>query len=136
MMYVVIYIYIYDMNFNNNNRIKSVYTLYHSRHVHTCSAAVLGKREVWLQAKPEIKGRDSESQLQSLVARIQCGEWTSILSSLLIDRHKDGVSSEEECLSRSIYRETLFLKLAVSRHVNLGEQVCCDNLCMLALAAI
>lgn len=83
---------------------------------------VPGKQEALLLANPELKRRrDSESQLQSLVARIQCGDWAPVISSLLVDRFEEvGSESREEDLPRSIYRETLFLKMAIFRRVNLG----------------
>lgn len=108
-----------------------------------CSA-VPGRREAQLLAKPEFMRRDSESQLQSLVARIQCGDWTPVLSSLLKDRlREEGPQAEEarpdpeqsvvqEYLPRSVYRETLFLKMAISRRVNLGKaRTCIMHVCII-----
>lgn len=84
-------------------------------------------------SKPEpVKRRDSESQLQSLVARIQCGDWPPVVTSLLKDRVKGAGPTSKEAESmlkeaesgpvpRSIYRETLFLTMTVSPgHVNIG----------------
>jgi hypothetical protein len=49
--------------------------------------------------------RDSNSQLQPMVARMQCGDLQYIMRSLLNDKRQDG--SHEY---RSIYRQMLFLK--------------------------
>ncbi len=68
-------------------------------------------------SKPGVnKRRDSESQLQSLVARVQCGDWPPLLTSLLRDRVKEAGSEvvKEKLSPRSIYRETLFLNMIVS----------------------
>ena len=55
------------------------------------------------------------SQLQSLVARTQCGDFLTVLNSLLEDRRKQGVGEEGVgLLSRSVYREILFLKSVLS----------------------
>ena len=55
------------------------------------------------------------SQLQSLVARTQCGDFLTVLNSLLEDRRKQGVREEGVgLLSRSVYREILFLKSVLS----------------------
>ena len=55
------------------------------------------------------------SQLQSLVARTQCGDFLTVLNSLLEDRRKQGVGEEGAgLLSRSVYREILFLKSVLS----------------------
>lgn len=76
-----------------------------------------------LISKPGEERRDSESQLQSLVARVQCGDWPPVITSLLRDRLKaaseakeagTGAESEAELYPRSIYRETLFLNMIVS----------------------
>lgn len=54
-------------------------------------------------------------QLQSLVARTQCGDFFTVLNSLLEDRRKEGVREEGAgLLSRSVYREILFLKSVLS----------------------
>lgn len=82
--------------------------------------------------RPVTKRRDSESQLQSLVARVQCGDWMPVITSLLRDRlkeaesgaGKEGVKKEEGLLNRSIYRETLFLNMTVSRHMDIGTCMC------------
>lgn len=78
-------------------------------------------------SRPQVKRRDSESQLQSLVARVQCGDWPPVISSLLRDRLKGAESEAKEVgleaglLPRSIYRETLFLNMTVSAgHVDIG----------------
>ena len=75
-----------------------------------------------------LKRRDSESQLQSLVARVQCGEWPPVITSLLRDRLKGAgqheakeAGQEEELVARSIYRETLFLNMTVSGHLDAGK---------------
>lgn len=77
---------------------------------------------------PEAKRRNSESQLQSLVARVQCGDWPPVLTSLLRDRLKgEGSESKEvgsviEPVPRSIYRETLFLTMTISAaNVDIGR---------------
>ena len=55
------------------------------------------------------------SQLQSLVARTQCGDFLTVLNSLLKDRRKQGDGEEGAgLLSRSVYREILFLKSVLS----------------------
>ena len=58
------------------------------------------------------------SQLQSLVARTQCGDLVPVLRSLLEDRKaRDG-----HLTTRSLYRETLFLKCVLSDgNVDIGE---------------
>lgn len=69
------------------------------------------------------KRRNSESQLQSLVARVQCGDWPPVLTSLLRDRLQSGdrQGAESQLLPRSIYRETLFLNMTVSSgHLDIG----------------
>ena len=50
------------------------------------------------------------SQLQSLVARIQCGDLVPVLTSLLKDRDEKGVGQGAGLTHRSLYRETLFLQ--------------------------
>ena len=73
------------------------------------------------------KRRNSESQLQSLVARVQCGDWPPVLTSLLRDRLQSNgqgegsQGAESQLLPRSIYRETLFLNVMVSSsHLDIG----------------
>lgn len=77
---------------------------------------------------PQVKRRDSEGQLQSLVARVQCGDWPPVVTSLLRDRLKGAGSEateagpEAELLPRSIYRETLFLNVTISAgHFDIGK---------------
>ncbi len=57
-------------------------------------------------------------QLQSLVARTQCGDLLTVLCSLLEDRQH----GEPHLTNRSTYRETLFLKMVLSTGVfDIGE---------------
>ena len=73
-------------------------------------------------SQPAKNRRDSQSQLQSLVARVQCGDWPPVLTSLLKDRLQGAGPTAEDQLPRSIYRETLFLNMTVSSgHVDIGE---------------
>lgn len=80
----------------------------------------LGKEPRVLQVPPTPSGlqkRDSEMQLQSLVARTQCGDLLPVLRSLLEDRQGQGAETEEKGagpIPRSTYRETLFLKTVLS----------------------
>ena len=83
------------------------------------SVPVAVPRPVMRLSQPGVyKRRDSESQLQSLVARVQCGDWPPVLTSLLRDRVQEAGSEEaaqEELTPRSIYRETLFLNMTVPK---------------------
>ncbi len=91
-------------------------------------------RPVQLSRPTVARRRDSESQLQSLVARVQCGDWPPLLTSLLRDRLKGAESSEKgaessekgaesQLVPRSIYRETLFLNMSVlSCDVDIGRK--------------
>jgi len=62
------------------------------------------------------------SQLQSLVARTQCGDLLPVLNSLLEDRKQKRVGKEGvELASRSVYRETLFLKSVLANgYIDIG----------------
>ena len=100
-----------------------------------------GSSELSQLVQDKFKRRDSESQLQSLVARIQCGDWSPVISSLLKDRMEEGGGSgEERPLSpeelleknilprpRSIYREILFLKMAVSSRTIISKLLVINN---------
>ena len=72
--------------------------------------------------------RTVHSQLQSLVARTQCGDLCPVLCSLLKDRASLSRTSSDQSnqtqtqlSSRSIYRETLFLKSVLNNSINTGE---------------
>ncbi len=83
------------------------------------------RRPVKLDASPGLNRQDSESQLQSLVARTQCRDIPPVLTSLLRDRLKRAeCGSKEKLVQRSIYREILFLYMTVSGQVDIGMYVC------------
>ena len=72
------------------------------------------------------------SQLQSLVAKTQWGQLTSVLHSLLEDRQSTPPSDSQGTPPpaelkprphRSVYRETLFFKAAIMGSINVGEVI-------------
>ena len=72
---------------------------------------------------PVMAGNLHYSQLQSLVARIQCGDLLYAMRCLLEDRlpHEDGEPAA--AAHHSVYRQLLFLRCAVHpRSVDIGKQ--------------
>ncbi|CAI7992068.1 C-myc promoter-binding protein [Geodia barretti] len=92
----------------------------------------LGKvpRVMQLPSSPGLTRSDSATQLQSLVAKTQWGQLTSVLHSLLEDRQSTPPSDSQGTPPpaelkprphRSVYRETLFFKAAIMGSINVDQ---------------